>query len=131
MIFWILKQLLLRSAVSFVRLVYWSNTSWGSIGGILICDYFVIRRTRLDLIKLYEKNGPYWYTDGFNIRALVALAVGILPNLPGFLGTIKVLKVHAFWTTLYSYAWFVGFGLSFATYLVLSWRDRAPRTEAA
>ncbi len=103
----------------------------GSIGGILICDYFVIRRTRLDLIKLYEKNGPYWYTDGFNIRALVALAVGILPNLPGFLGTIKVLKVHAFWTTLYSYAWFVGFGLSFATYLVLSWRDRAPRTEAA
>lgn len=97
----------------------------GSIGGILICDYFMIRRTRLDLVKLYEKKGPYWYTEGFNIKALVALAVGILPNLPGFLGTIKVAEVAQFWMTLYNYAWFVGFGLSFATYALLSWGERA------
>jgi NCS1 family nucleobase:cation symporter-1 len=92
----------------------------GSIGGILICDYFVLRQTKLDLVKLYQKNGPYWYTEGFNIKALVALAIGILPNLPGFLGTIKVLTVHKFWMWLYSYAWFVGFFLSFVAYLLLS-----------
>ncbi|MEZ4302037.1 MAG: NCS1 family nucleobase:cation symporter-1 [Polyangiaceae bacterium] len=98
----------------------------GSIGGILICDYFVIRRARLDLVKLYKKDGPYWYTGGWNYRALVALMAGILPNLPGFLGTIKVAKVAPMWMTLYNYAWFVGFGLSFLVYTVLSWGDRAP-----
>lgn len=103
----------------------------GSIGGILICDYFLIRKTRLDLIKLYERKGPYWYTDGFNIKALVALVVGILPNLPGFLGTIKVMKVHPLWITLYNYAWFVGFGLSFLVYGALSWGERAKVTAAA
>jgi NCS1 family nucleobase:cation symporter-1 len=45
--------------------------------------------------------------------------VGVLPNLPGFLGTIKVMEVAPFWTKLYSYAWFVGFFLSGGVYLVL------------
>jgi len=92
----------------------------GSIGGILICDYYVIRKARLDLVGLYTKDGPYWYKGGFNPAALVALAAGILPNLPGFLGTIKAAEVSKFWMDLYHYAWFVGFGLSFAVYAVLS-----------
>src|SRR4029077_17226840 len=75
----------------------------GSIGGVLICDYYVIRKTKLDLVKLYEKDGPYWYAGGWNPKALVALAAGILPNLPGFLGTIKVASVGEFWMKLYSY----------------------------
>ncbi len=92
----------------------------GSIGGVLIGDYYIVRRTRLDLVKLYEKNGPYWYSGGWNPVALVAMAAGILPNLPGFLGTIKVAAVGDFWMKLYSYAWFVGFGISCAVYLVLT-----------
>src|SRR5690606_14221462 len=76
----------------------------GAIGGILICDYFVIRGTKLDLLKLYQKDGPYWYRGGWNYKALVALALGILPNLPGFFGTIKVAVVPRFWMTLYNYA---------------------------
>jgi NCS1 family nucleobase:cation symporter-1 len=50
---------------------------------------------------------------------LIALAAGILPNLPGFLGTIKVASVGAFWMKLYNYAWFVGFAISFAVYAIL------------
>jgi NCS1 family nucleobase:cation symporter-1 len=92
----------------------------GSIGGILICDYWLVRRTKLDLVKLYEASGPYWYQGGWNPKALVALAAGILPNLPGFLGTIKAAEVGAFWMKLYSYAWFVGFGISFAVYAALT-----------
>lgn len=90
----------------------------GAIGGILIADYFLVRKKQLDLVGLYRKEGPYWYGSGFNPAALVALALGILPNLPGFLGTIKVMEVGAFWMKLYSYAWFVGFGISFAVYAV-------------
>ncbi|HVY47946.1 MAG TPA: NCS1 family nucleobase:cation symporter-1, partial [Minicystis sp.] len=92
----------------------------GSIGGVLICDYYVLRKTKLDLVKLYEENGPYWYSAGWNPKALVALAAGILPNLPGFLGTIKLAKVGPFWMGLYNYAWFVGFGLAFAVYAALT-----------
>ncbi|APR88203.1 Cytosine/purine/uracil/thiamine/allantoin permease family protein [Minicystis rosea] len=92
----------------------------GSIGGVLIADYYVIRKTQLDLAKLYEKDGPYWYRSGWNWKALVALAAGILPNLPGFLGTIKAAQVGALWMQLYNYAWFVGFGISFVVYTALS-----------
>lgn len=88
----------------------------GSIGGILICDYFFIRRTRLDLPSLYKAEGSYWYSKGWNPAAFLALAAGILPNLPGFLGVVKLVEVGAFWIRLYDYAWFVGFGLSFVTY---------------
>ncbi|MBL8714376.1 MAG: NCS1 family nucleobase:cation symporter-1 [Myxococcales bacterium] len=96
----------------------------GSIGGVLIADYFVLRKKTLDLLGLYHEPtaadpGPYWYGNGFNRNAFLALAAGILPNLPGFVGTVKWAKVAPFWTSLYSYAWFVGFGLSFVVYLAL------------
>lgn len=92
----------------------------GAIGGVLIADYYVIRKTRLDLAGLYQKDGPYWYAGGFNPIALFALAAGIAPCVPGFLTTIKVHEFGSFWTDLYSYAWFVSFAVSFAMYAVLT-----------
>jgi NCS1 family nucleobase:cation symporter-1 len=91
----------------------------GAIGGILIVDYYVIRRTRLNLSALYQSSGRYWYTGGFNPFALVALAAGIAPCVPGFLGTILVLEVAPIWISLYHYAWFMSFGISAVCYLVL------------
>lgn len=94
----------------------------GSIGGILICDYYVLRRAKLDVRELYEKNGSYWYAGGVNGRALIALVLSCLPVLPGFLGTIKVATVAPFWISLYHYAWFISFGLAFGLYWALmSW----------
>lgn len=92
----------------------------GSIGGVLIADYFVVRKTKLDLPGLYAKDGPYWYGNGFHTPALVSLALGIAPCVPGFLGTIKVADVGGFWMSLYSYAWFVSFFISFGAYSALS-----------
>ena len=89
----------------------------GPIAGILICDYFVIRRMELDLASLYRP-GRYSYTGGFNPWALLALAIGVIPNIPGFFGTIGVIDPGAFWMSLYTYAWFAGFFLSFVSYLL-------------
>ena len=91
----------------------------GAVGGILIADYYIIRRTRLDLAGLYESNGPYWYVRGFNPLAMVALAIGIAPCVPGFLGTIGALHVSPVWISLYHYAWFISFALSSVCYVVL------------
>jgi NCS1 family nucleobase:cation symporter-1 len=94
----------------------------GPIGGILIADYFVLRRRQLNLADLYDPNGEYRYTNGFSAPGLIALALSILPNLPGFLITINqwpsALPKPAFFVSLYGYAWFVGFWLAFVLYLL-------------
>jgi NCS1 family nucleobase:cation symporter-1 len=96
----------------------------GSVGGVLIADYFVLRRTRLDLAGLYKKNGPYWYSGGFNALAMIALVLGVAPCIPGFLATVSsrfTEYIPAIWVNLYHYAWFISFGVAFATYVVLMW----------
>lgn len=93
----------------------------GPIGGILIADYFVWRKRTLNVSALYQAKGEYRFTNGFSLVALVALALGALPSLPGFLVQVKVLPADAVpgsLAHLYNYAWFVGFGIAFAAFLV-------------
>ncbi|MCE9531747.1 MAG: NCS1 family nucleobase:cation symporter-1 [Planctomycetes bacterium] len=91
----------------------------GAVGGILIADYFVIRKKQLDLAGLYRREGPYWYREGFNRIAMLALIAGIAPCVPGFLVTIKLVELPGFWKELYHYAWFISFGVAFGVYVVL------------
>jgi len=94
----------------------------GPIGGIMIADYYFIRKKELFPDDLYAETGRYTYRKGYNMAALWALLAGILPNVPGFLLTINVLGKETmphFITGLYHYAWFVGFGVSFFVYLLL------------
>ena len=89
------------------------------MGGILIVDYYLIRRQQLSVGDLYALQGAYTYTNGFHWRAIVSLVLGIIPNIPGFLVTIGVVcscAVPAWIVSLYSYAWFVGFFVSGACY---------------
>jgi NCS1 family nucleobase:cation symporter-1 len=94
----------------------------GPIGGIMIADYFFIRQQRLKVNELYQTKGSYTYQKGFNQVALIALLLGILPNVPGFFTTIGVIDKNAVWpwlNGLYNYAWFVGFFVSGASYLLM------------
>jgi NCS1 family nucleobase:cation symporter-1 len=79
---------------------------------------------------LYLADGEYRYSGGFSIVAIVAFVLGVLPSLPGFLATVKLIDgahVAPFLLGLYNYAWFVGFGVAFVVYLAL--RKLAPRAE--
>lgn len=101
----------------------------GPVGGILIADYFVVRKTRVDLNALYDPNGEFRYRGGFSFVAIAALVIGLLPSLPGFLAQVKAIPadvVPPFLAGLYHYSWFIGIGLSFVVYLVL--RKLAPRS---
>jgi nucleobase:cation symporter-1, NCS1 family len=94
----------------------------GPIGGILIADYFVCRRTKLNVNALYQADGEYRFTGGFSLVALVSLAAGALPSLPGFLVNVQWLdaaSVSPWLGQLYNYAWFIGFAVAFTVYLVL------------
>jgi len=83
----------------------------GPVAGIMVADYFLLRRRHLEVKELYKRNGLYEYSEGFNPKAIVALVVGVFCALIG----VFVPAVHF----LYDYAWFVGFFLSAAAYIVL------------
>jgi NCS1 family nucleobase:cation symporter-1 len=83
----------------------------GPIAGIMIVDYFVVRKQSLNVNELYVRGGVYEYWSGYNRRALVALFLGAGVALAG----LFVPPLH--W--LYEYAWFVGFAVAALVYLML------------
>jgi NCS1 family nucleobase:cation symporter-1 len=83
----------------------------GPIAGVMITDYFLVRKCRLDLTDLYRRGGVYEFSKGVNYRAIVALGLGVVVALIGLL----VPSLH--W--LYDYAWFVGFFVAGSVYLGL------------
>lgn len=99
----------------------------GPIGGIMIVDYFFIKKQTLVVDELYQHNGRYFFNNGFNNKAVIALLIGVLPNIPGFLVVIKGVSANAFPTfisDLYNYAWFVGFGVSGLIYKMMMGKNR-------
>src|SRR5262245_33187235 len=83
----------------------------GPVAGIMICDYFIVRRKRLVVEDLYLRSGLYEYSNGFNWRAVIALALGA--------GTALVGLVFSPLRFLYDYSWFVGFAVAFVSYYLL------------
>jgi NCS1 family nucleobase:cation symporter-1 len=105
----------------------------GPVGGIMIADYYFIRKQQLSVQQLFEANGHYSYKTGFNSIAIVALLIGILPNVPGFLTTIGAISKEAVWPWLadiYNYAWFAGFIISGVIYFVLMKRRKVTEAES-
>jgi NCS1 family nucleobase:cation symporter-1 len=90
----------------------------GPIAGVLICDYFLVRKKILSSEGLYQRGGQYEYSHGFNGQAITALAGGAAVAFVGLL----LPPLHI----LYNYAWFVGFAVSFFTYFTLM-RIRNPQ----
>jgi NCS1 family nucleobase:cation symporter-1 len=83
----------------------------GSIAGVLIADYWLVRRKRLALGDLYRTEGAYTYARGWNWRAVAATLAGCFFAWIGLV--VPALR------PLYDYAWFVGFGAAFAVHFAL------------
>jgi NCS1 family nucleobase:cation symporter-1 len=91
----------------------------GSVAGVMIADYWIIRRQRLSIDDLYRRDGIYRFAGGWNPIAVVALVAGIAPNIPGFLGALGVVTdLGTFWKDLYEWAWFVAFFVAAAVHLL-------------
>ncbi len=108
------------SAYIFTWLVGYSALL-GPIAGILIADYFVLRRTRLVVDDLFKADGRYAGQKGWNWAGLIAFAIGVAPNLPGFLHAAGLVSaVPAVFDGIYVYAWFVGFIVAAGVYYALA-----------
>jgi nucleobase:cation symporter-1, NCS1 family len=85
------------------------------------------------VVDLYKPGGRYWFSNGYNLRALLAVAVGVVPVIPGFLNaaTTKggVVADPTFLDQLYRYGVFVAFGLAAVSYFLLA--QAATRERAA
>jgi NCS1 family nucleobase:cation symporter-1 len=117
-------------AYIFTWLVGYSSLM-GAIGGVLIADYWVLRRQQLSTPDLFKPDGEYAYSNGVNYRAIAALVVAIIPVVPGFIRAATtpggVIAQPTLLDQLYTYAWFVTFGLSFVLYLLLARRVAVAR----
>jgi NCS1 family nucleobase:cation symporter-1 len=99
----------------------------GSIAGILVADYWIVRRTELQLEDLYLADGAYRYSSGWNWKAAFATLLGcalawagpVLPWLGSALNIPVFETIGYFLKPLYDYAWFVGFGVAFGVYILL------------
>ncbi len=90
----------------------------GSIAGVLIADYWLVRKEDLALGDLYRRSGTYTYLAGWNLRAVAATLMGCALAWSGPILNKLGMSIGVF-DKLYSYAWFVGFGVAAITYLTL------------
>ncbi|MEV5319228.1 NCS1 family nucleobase:cation symporter-1 [Streptomyces sp. NPDC052687] len=110
----------------------------GTVAGILIADYWIVRRTVLHLADLYTPGGRYWYSAGWNWRALVAFAAGGVLAVGGSYSTVNAEGVTSGpfpadglippLKPLADYGWAVGLAASLLLYVALM---RAGRQRAA
>jgi NCS1 family nucleobase:cation symporter-1 len=111
------------AAYIFTWLIGYSSLM-GALGGILIADYWVVRGQQLSLADLFKVDGKYTYGNGYNMRAILALVLSIVPVVPGFIRAATtpggIVANPTLTDHLYTYAWFVTFIASFTLYLILT-----------
>ncbi|KAJ7130115.1 NCS1 nucleoside transporter family [Mycena crocata] len=118
---WIIQN----SAKSFTSFLGGYSIFLGPICGILLADYYVYRRRKLNVADLFRKESSslYWYTHGFNLRAMGAFILALIPNLPGFADKVNNRNGHIAATYIFSLVWPIGVVVGAVCYLFfnLAW----------
>lgn len=120
---------LLSSSNNFTTYLSAYSVFLSSIAGVMICDYYVVRKGYLQPDQLYSasKHSPYYFTFGFSWRAYTAYVAGILINIVGFVGAVGgSVPIGAVY--LYNVNYFGGFLSSFAVYYLLTKISPIPAT---
>ncbi|KAJ3768492.1 permease for cytosine/purines, uracil, thiamine, allantoin-domain-containing protein [Lentinula raphanica] len=123
----ILPWKLLASSNGFVSYLSAYSVFLSSIAGVMVMEYYFIRKGHYRMKDLYDtrRDGWYWYTYGINFRAYAAYIAGILINVVGFAGaTGRTVPIAA--TRIYEMSFFTGFGTSMIIYLLLNWAFPVP-----
>ncbi|KAI9458674.1 permease for cytosine/purines, uracil, thiamine, allantoin-domain-containing protein [Lactarius psammicola] len=117
----ILPWNLLKSSNNFTSYLSAYSVFLSSIAGVMITEYFFVRKGHYRVADLYSSrsDGWYYYTFGVNLRAYAAYVAGILINVVGFAGaTGRTVPLAA--TRIYQVSFFTGFGVSSLVYYSLN-----------
>ncbi|KAI9751007.1 MAG: hypothetical protein M4579_006217 [Chaenotheca gracillima] len=110
---------IIKNAAGLLAFLSGYSCIMGPLAGVIVCDYYLIKKGRLDINELYKDRGIYWYNYGINWRAYAAFIGGFAPLLPGFAKSIVLtLDVGGSWK-IYTFAWFWGFFTSILYYYVI------------
>ncbi|QSZ33277.1 hypothetical protein DSL72_002865 [Monilinia vaccinii-corymbosi] len=111
---------LLSSANNFTTYLSAYSVFLSSIAGVIVSDYYAVRKGYLQVRNLYsaKKTGPYYYTVGVHWRGYAAYIAGILINIVGFVGAIGK-PVPAGASYIYKLNFFCGFIIAGGTYWIL------------
>lgn len=91
----------------------------GPIAGVMMSDFWVLRKRHLNLTSLYRHPDIYSFFHGFNVRAFAAFLLGIAPNLAGLARATGNLSVPKGATYVYSLSWLIGTTVAFIVYTIL------------
>lgn len=112
---------ILHSATNLLNFLNGYSVFLGPVCGIMLTDYWILRRGRLNLQQLFEPQGSYWFTRGWNLRAMVAFLLAVFPNLPGLAASVDPSNhVPTGFQNLYTMSWLVGLVIAGILYYGLS-----------
>lgn len=110
---------IIKNALGLLAFLSGYSCLMGPLAGTMVCDYYIIKKRKLDIDQLYTDRGIYWYNGGWNWRAYASFIIGFLPLLPGFAKSIEhSLDVGGAWK-IYTFAWIFGFSLSMLVHYVI------------
>ncbi|TLS30255.1 hypothetical protein PpBr36_03230 [Pyricularia pennisetigena] len=114
---------IVSSAAGFLNFLNGYSIFQGPVVAIMIIDYFVCRRGNLHIPDLFTKSkeGRYYYTGGFNLRAYASFLVGFLLPLPGFIMSFGTTEKSAAASNLYALGWELSFVVGGLSYAVANW----------
>lgn len=102
----------------------------GAVGGVLVSDYWLARKTELRVPELFTLEGHYHFTRGWNVRAVIATAVGAFVAVGGAYsalgpdgkktGPFPADGVVPLLRPLYDYNWVVAFLVAMFVYWLLA-----------
>jgi NCS1 family nucleobase:cation symporter-1 len=112
---------LLSTASVFINFLSSYQIFLSAITGILICDYYLLRRGRLQIDELYrsERGGPYRFWRGFNLRAFVVYFIAVAPNFYGFLNKLGISAGMGV-VKAYFFAYPIGIILAFGGFFLIN-----------
>ena len=112
---------ILHSSDNFLHFLHGYSVFLGPMCGIMLCDYWILRRGYLNIEQLYTRGGFYWYLKGWNLRAAAAFLVAIIPGLPGLANNVNHdVEIPEGFENVYTLNWLVGVVIAGAIYYGLS-----------
>ncbi|KAH9908847.1 NCS1 nucleoside transporter [Xylariomycetidae sp. FL2044] len=122
---------ILTSAQTFLAFMGGYAVFLGPMAGMMVADYWIVKKKHVDIPGLYNPDGRYSYVAGCNWRAAVAFIVPVAPLLPGLALSIsgaEVVHINDGVTNLYTFNWLFGFTTSIVLYTGLNYAFPAKRT---